>query len=415
MDGPESILFLLFLLVVSGLFSGAETAMMSLEMSKIKALKPSRSKSIVEWLKNHPQKVIITLLIVNNVLNTLITVLATLIAANIAANGSNADIVMASVTIIISILLIIFGDVLPKSIAVAHSKAYTFLVAPAVFFLIKIFTPFIFILEYLINLLTPHSHHKVTEEEVLAMVSMGEEHGEITKEEKNQIESLLEFSETTVEEIMTPRIKIDAIASDASLEEAKQIFLEGTHTRLPVYDDTIDTIVKIMTLRDMMEEIDQGHLDKKVSELNLKTPYFVPITKKLSDLLREFQLQKTHVAIVVDEYGGTAGLVTMEDIFEEIFGDIQDETDDEEDIPFDQLNDTSWRISSRITLGEVLEQTKVMISPDEDDHEKSISLYILEQLGRFPHADEKIELETCTLVIEKIGDKTVEQIRMVQK
>lgn len=412
-----SFLLLFILLLFSGVFSGAETAIMSLEMSKIKSLKANNEKAAtrVEWLKNHPQKVIITLLIMNNLLNTLITVLATVLAANMIGQGGNTEVLMGIVTLIISIFLIIFGDVLPKSIAVAHSQTYTFLVAPSISFLITVFTPFIFILEKLINLITPHSAQKVTEEEVLAMISMGEEHGEITKDERDQIENLLEFSETTVEEIMTPRTRLYALDEKTNFKDAKAFFIDCHHSRIPVYQDTIDSIVHIMTVRDILEEDMEGSDEKMIKQRDLKSPFFVPITKKISELLKEFQSRKTHIAVVVDEFGGTAGIVTMEDIFEEIFGEIRDETDEDEEEVIQKIDDNTWKISSRLTIDEVYEHTGLWIADSEDDYKKSISFFLLEWLERFPKKGEHIVFENCTLIIERVGNKTVETIRLIKK
>lgn len=414
MDGSGSILLILFILMIfSALFAGAETALLSLEASKIRAMQERKVMGIglLEKIKQHPKKLIITILVWNNIINVLIPVLTTVWATNLFGNEY-----LGVITGVISLLLIIFGEILPKNLAIAHNEKYALMIAPLMYAVMRISFPLVYVLEKFSDALTPH-HQKsgITEEEVLALVSMGAENGGITREQKMHIGNLLEFSSITAEEIMTPRTKIQAVENIKTLKEAREFMLENAHTRVPVFQDDLDHITDIITLRDILESSEEYEDEKLVKNLDLRSPYFVPITKKISALFKDFQKQGIHMAIVVDEYGGTAGLVTMEDIFEEIFGDIRDESDEDEDTMIQRIEEKSWRLSPRMTVDEVFENTGIWITEEEDDTEKSLSLFLLEKLERFPRKGESIEFETCTLTIEKIGNKTVELIRLTQK
>ncbi len=405
---------LLILLFLSAIFSGAETAIMSLEMSRIKALKSGKKKSVetIEWLKENPRKVIITLLIVNNVLNTIITVLATLLTDHFISADQKGW-ALTVVTVVVAFFLIIFGDVLPKSIAVVHREKYSLFIAPFVFFLTRVFLPFIYVLEILITFLSPHKEQqKVTEEEVLAMVSMGEAHGEITSQERDRIESVLELSDTKVSEIMTPRTDIIAIEEKETVESAIEIFREHQYSRMPIYQGDIDNVVGILTMREILEASEQKERNRMVKNIETKSAFFVPVTKKISELLEDFKKKKTHIAIVVDEHGGTAGIVTMEDILEEIFGEIQDETDDEDEEQIRKIHENIWSSPPTITVEELHDGTGILLDPDEKNQNKTLSLLILEVLERFPRRGESITFPGGIIIIERMGARRVERVRI---
>jgi len=259
----------------------------------------------------------------------------------------------------------------------------------------------------------------ISEAEVLAMVSMSEEHGEITSKEKTRIKNLLDFSDTLVLDVMTPRTKINSISEDSTLKDAKELFKESPHSRIPVYEESIDKITKIVSLRDVWNASEEHGDDKLVKNLELRSPYFVPITKNISDLFEDFQRQQVHIAIVLDEHGGTAGLITMEDIFEEIFGEIRDETDVDETEETESVKEGVWKVSPRMTLEEIEEETAVCLYENdeekEENAEKNLSFFILEKLGRFPRKGEIIEFKNAEVVVEKMEGHAVELFRIVKK
>ncbi len=410
MEDPSILFILLGLIILSGIFSGSESALLSLEETKLRAMKEKKVSGIryLEKVKNDPKTLIITILVGNNLVNILIPVLAT-----VWGTATFGDSSLGIITGVLTIILLIFGEIIPKNFALAHNEKFSLLVAPFIYFLSKLIFPAVWVFGKISDLVTPKgAEQSITEEEVLAMVSMGEEHGGITKEEKMRIGNLLDFSNTTVQEVMTPRTKIEGIEETETFDFAKTFFLKNSHTRIPVFKENLDNITDIITLRDVLEFSEEHSGEKLVKNLELKTPYFVPITKKISTLFQDFQKQHIHLAIVLDEHGGTAGLITMEDIFEEIFGDIHDETDREEK-SLEQVNEKTWKIQPQMTVEEVFEETGIWISSDDNDSEKNISLLLLNKLERFPRKGESVCFEGATLIIEKMNERSVEQIRMV--
>ncbi|HID92338.1 TPA: HlyC/CorC family transporter [Candidatus Peregrinibacteria bacterium] len=417
MENSGILIAMFFLILLSGLFSGSESALLSLEDATLRTMKEKkiRGVDILEKLKSNPKRLIITILLGNNVVNILLPVLAT-VWGTTAFSDSNPDIVLGFVTGGLTFILLLFGEILPKNFAITHNQKFSIIVAPFLFFLGKALFPIIWVFEKISDKVTPDIEDAgISEAEVLAMVAMSEENGEITLKEKTRIKNLLNFSDTLVSEVMTPRTKINGFDEMDTLGDAKKIFKECPHSRMPVYEENIDSIKKIMTLRDIWEASEEYSDEKLVKNLELRTPYFVPITKKISDLFEDFQRQQTHLAIVLDEHGGTAGLITMEDIFEEIFGEIRDETDHEEESESQNIQAGVWKISPRMTIEEIFEETKIAISEKDEDQEKNLSFFVLEKLGRFPRKGETIEFSKANVVIEKMEGHSVELFRIVKK
>lgn len=417
MENSGILIAMFFLILLSGLFSGSESALLSLEDATLRTMKEKkiRGVDILEKLKSNPKRLIITILLGNNVVNILLPVLAT-VWGTTAFSDSNPDIVLGFVTGGLTFILLLFGEILPKNFAITHNQKFSIIVAPFLFFLGKALFPIIWVFEKISDKVTPDIEDAgISEAEVLAMVAMSEENGEITLKEKTRIKNLLNFSDTLVSEVMTPRTKINGFDEMDTLGDAKKIFKECPHSRMPVYEENIDSIKKIMTLRDIWEASEEYSDEKLVKNLELRTPYFVPITKKISDLFEDFQRQQTHLAIVLDEHGGTAGLITMEDIFEEIFGEIRDETDYKEESESENIQAGVWKISPRMTIEEIFEETKIAISEKDEDQEKNLSFFVLEKLGRFPRKGETIEFSKANVVIEKMEGHSVELFRIVKK
>jgi CBS domain containing-hemolysin-like protein len=417
-EDSSGIFFILaFLIFLSALLSGSESALLSLPESKIRAMKEQKVRWVyfLEHLKKNQKRVIISILLGSNTVNILIPTLGTLWVTANYGDTPLIDMAMGISTFVLTFLILFFGEILPKSFAVTYNEKFSLYVSPFLYFFTKALFPLVWFFEKISDRLTPDDQNEgISEAEVLAMVSMSEEHGEITAKEKVRIKNLLEFSDTLVSEVMTPRTKINALESEQTLKEAKEVFRQNSHSRMPVYEDNIDSIKKIITLRDIWEASEEYGDEKRIKNIDLRTPYFVPITKKIADLFEDFQRQRTHVAIVLDEHGGTAGLITMEDIFEEIFGEIRDETDIEED-ETQSVQTGVWKVSPRMTVDEVEEETSLFISDDEEDAEKNLSFLVLEKLGRFPRKGETISFKNADLIVEKMEDHSVELFRMVKK
>ncbi len=418
MEGSEVFIIITGLIILSALLSGAETALLSLPESKIRAMKEEKLRwvSFLEFLKNNQKQVIITILLGSNTVNILIPTIGTLWVTHHYGDTIHADLAMGISTFALTFLILFFGEILPKNIAVSYNQKFSLYVSPFLYFLTKFLAPIVWGFEKISDKLTPQAEDNgISEAEVLAMVAMSEEHGEITLKEKTRIKNLLDFSDTAVSEVMTPRTKVNALNEISTLGDAKSFFKENSHSRMPIYDENIDSIKKIITLRDIWEASDEHSDEKLIKNLDLRTPYFVPITKKISDLFEDFQKQQTHLAIVLDEHGGTAGLITMEDIFEEIFGEIRDETDTDEESETTNLQSGVWKISPRMTVEEISEETNISISDNDDDQEKNLSFLVLEKLGRFPRKGETIEFKDADVVVEKVENNAVQLFRIVKK
>jgi len=406
--------FLLIALCIlaSAFFSGSEAALLSLSPAKVRALKKKKRKSAhyLEWLKAHPKKLIITILMGNNIVNILAPVLATVWATKYYGNSA-----IGLVTGILTLLLLVFGEILPKNIGQHYQERFSIIVSPPLYFLVRLLSPIVWLFEKLSNLFLSKrsSDGMITEDEVLAMVALGAEGGAIEKEERKLIENVLEFTDTTAEEVMTPRVDMEVMDEDSTLREAVQFFITHSHSRIPVYHDDIDEIVGIITIKQALKASDEFDDNKLIKNLELKTPIFVPITKKIDDIFRDLQRQSLHMAIVVDEHGGTAGVITVEDILEEVFGEITDETD-EEDHTMRKLSERSWIVPGVIDLHDLTERTGIMLEEDLEEG-KTLSRYILEQTEKIPDRGETIDTPFANLVIERMNGRKIDRVRILRK
>lgn len=411
-EPPSAILIVVILLVLlSSFFSGSEAALLSIGRAKVRALRQQKKmgSTALEWLKNHPKKLIITILIGNNVVNVLIPVLATLWATE-----RFGDHVLGIVTGLLTVVLLVFGEILPKNIGQIHNEKFSLFVAPILYFLAKGMMPVVWVFEKFSDaLVTKKKQDPITEDEVRAMVSLGEEGGAIDTEERELIENVLEFTDTTTEEVMTPRANMKTLSDNATLGEAVQYFIDYSHSRIPVYEESIDDIVGIITIKQTLKAWKQYDDHKLVKNLEFKTPLFVPTTKKISHLFRDFQRKRIHMAIVVDEHGGTAGIITMEDILEEVFGEIVDESDLEDSL-IRRLSDNSWIVPGTIELTDLADETGVGIDTEEDDS-KTLSLFILEQTEDIPERGDRVSVGEVDLVIEKMDGHRIDRVRLIRK
>lgn len=338
-------------------------------------------------LKADTHKTLITILVGNNLVNITASAMTALLVAN--AFDSNA---VGIATGILTLLVLIFGEILPKSLATNNSQRIALLVSPPLYVFRVLLTPIIFVLDVLVNimfaLIGKKAIKSVTDEELVAMATIGAEEGAIDIHEKEFIENVLEFTDIKVEEIMTPRVHVDAMPEDYSLKEASDFIINHTHTRIPVYRETIDNVVGLVHLKELFKSLHDGEEKKKsLRQIELHSPLKVSHSMQIHDLFLLFQKQRQHMAIVIDEYGGVAGLITMEDLIEEIVGDIEDESDQEGEW-IKKINEIEYEVSGRIQLEEVEEITGVEF---EIPGHKTISFFISDQLGRLPKKGDKVE------------------------
>lgn len=403
------LILLIVLILSSGTFSGAEIALTSLSPAKVKTLKEDHrfGAKAVYKLKQKPERLLITILIGNNLVNILATVVATLWGQRVFGDAA-IGIVTGGLTLIV----LIFGEIAPKTFAQKHAEGFARTLAIPLLWLTYLIFPVVWLLEKFIHTLMHAMKAKspiksMSEEEILAMVDIGTKEGVIEEHEQELIENVLEFTETTAEEVMTFKSDIESLNAESSIKEAANFFTTHSHSRIPVFKGNMDNVIGILTVHDILKIIhDESNNAEKIKELKFTHPIVVPKTKSISKLFNEFQKRRQHIAIVVDERGHTVGLVTLEDILEEIVGDIVDEQDLEED-KIKKIGKSEWLASADATIEEVNELLNIELNYPEHH---SISLLILEKLQGFPSLGQRIEYENLELQVKKMSKKKIEEV-----
>jgi putative hemolysin len=415
MDSIQIILFVaLFLL--SAFFSWTELALMGLADHKLESLfKKNKfwSKSLKKIKKNN-DRLLITILIWNNLVNTFTAAFATTIAIWLWQSwwmGLSQATAVWLATWIVTFLLLVFGEIIPKSIATKNAAKIALIVAPIYSVLMILLYPIITLLEIIIKIFSKKWHiEKVTEDEVESFIDIWKESWAIKHDDHEKIKSILDFANTDVEEIMTPRVQIEALPNNTSVKDAFNFFLKHTHSRIPVYSKTIDKITHMMTIRDILS-IDE---DTKLKDLELREVLRVPLNQHIDSLLKTFQNSRKHLAIVMDEYGWVAGLITLEDIMEEIFWEIRDETDREVD-DIREIGTDSLVVKSDVLFEDVLNKLgityKSLWLSEKEFSWETLSYMVTEKLKRFPSNWEKIifkiyhaQNHECTKIEFKVLD-----------
>ena len=408
----SQLLLLILLIALSGVFSGAEIALTSLSAAKVQTLKEDKrfgAKAVFK-LKKRPERLLITILIGNNIVNILAPVIATAWANS---RWSNTGL---SITIgLLTLVVIIFGEITPKTFAQKYADTFSRTVAYPLLWLNYFLSPISWLLEKFIHglmkaLKAKNPMQSMSEEEILAMVDIGTQEGVIEEGEQELIENVLEFSDTIVEEVMTIRDDIEAMPARTTVREAAQFFVEHSHSRIPVYEKTLDNIIGIITVHDVLNLTHNGNQKniKILKDLHFNPPIIVPKTKVIHKLFRKFQFTRKHIAIVVDERGNTVGLVTLEDIIEEIMGEIADEQD--QDLKkIHKIEKNKWEADSEATIEEMSEAMGFEF--DYPEH-KTISLLILEELQGFPKEGQSLEKSGVLFEVKKMSKKRIERVQL---
>ena len=395
------LIILLILLFLSGFFSSAETSLFSISHSKAIHLAKSRKKSflLLNKMKANPHSLLTTILIGNNIVNVGAASFATSIALGLFPNYA-----VGMATGVMTLLILIFGEVFPKSIATRNNILIAKITIFPIFWMSILFKPAIWFLNFIPKLTgkikkTP----SITEEELMTYVEVVEEEGEIKEEEKELIHKVFEFDDTSASEIMTPRGDMFVIEADKELV-LKEI-VESGFSRIPVIEDEIDNIIGILHIKDLFLEQAYGEKDIDLKKI-MKPPYFVPEYKKLDKLLSQFKKRKNHIAIIVDEHGGVSGLITLEDVIEELVGEIRDETD-KEDPHIVAQKKSEWLVLGKSDIDEVNEIIGMQI-PESKDYD-TFSGYILDQIGRIPQEKEAIQIGAFKIIIKKMDGNRIKQ------
>jgi putative hemolysin len=407
---------LLFLLLLcSALISGAEVAIFSLTKADIEdgMDKKSNRIQIVLKLLERPKKLLATILVANNFINIAIVILFTYLCDFLFEAISSPLIKFIIEVSVIAFLILIFGEILPKIYASRNKLKFATFMAYPLSVLDVVLSP----LSLPIRSFTIAIHKKLGKQKTNLNVNqlsqalkLTSEH-DTTKEEQKILQGIVSFGNTDTKQVMRPRIDIFAINIDQDYSEVMAEIIENGYSRIPVYKDNIDQIVGILYVKDLLPHLDKDVFDWKTL---LREPFFVPENKKLDDLMAEFQHKKVHLAVVVDEYGGTSGLISLEDIIEEIVGDISDEFDDE-DVTFSKLDENNYIFDGKTALKDFYKILKIEDSSIFENHRgdaETIAGFVLEISGSFPKQGTKVNFKNYVFTIEALDKKRIKLVKL---
>jgi putative hemolysin len=405
------LIILIIALILAATASAAETALTSVSRIKLKNLvEEGDQKAIeIERLLSQPNVFLSTILIVNNVAVIVASSMSTVLALRFSANFGELI-----ATILISLVVLIFCEITPKTAAVQNplrwARAFVNPVRGAAWLLRPVVWSLSVITNGLVRLLGGQIKRRgpfVTEEELRLLVTVGEEEGVLEEEETEMIHSIFEFADTTVREVMIPRIDMVTLESDATVDEAVDLALQGGFSRIPVYEETIDNIIGVLYTKDMLKQLREDHNSLPIRDL-VRPAYFVPETKKLDDLLREIRQRVTHMAIIVDEYGSVAGLVTIEDLVEEIVGDIRDEYDREENL-YEQITQYEYVFDAKISIDEF---NDLMDTDLENEGYDTLGGFLYAQLDKIPVAGDTITFKDLTFTVLTTRGRRITKVKV---
>jgi putative hemolysin len=414
------IISFIILLMFSGFFSASETAFFSLspvETDRLKKKKDFQSKQVIHLL-SQPQRLLITIIIGNTIVNISAASISALFTIKLCDTlHFDQGIGILIEVVVVTLVILIFTEITPKIAAIKNAKMFALRMS----FILTIFSYLLSPLVSVIHHLTHWLSHRLkidlkksllSEEELHSLVDFSEEKGALLKDEKEMIHSIIEFRETTVKEIMIPRIDMVCIASDSDIPQLLTAIKKNLHSRVPVYKNSIDHIIGIIYAKDLLEFVNKPDTIAINLQSLARPAYFVPEAKKIDELLREFQNEKIHMAIVVDEYGGTSGLVTLEDIIEEIFGEIQDEYDSEQP-QFRKINENEFIVDGSMDLEEINEDLSLDL-PTEEGVE-TLAGFLLGLFGSVPNEKEIAVYKNLEFRIEKVLRRRITQVRLLKK
>ena len=403
------IIILLILLALSAFFSSNETALMSVNKIRLRSLADEgnkRASMALDILENQTPKLLSAILIGNNIVNLSASSISTSLAIHLFGN-TGAGIA----TGILTFLILIFGEVTPKTMATIKADSMSLTAAAPIGFLMKILTPVIFIINklslglmFLLHVNIKDAQKKMTEEELRTIVDVSQENGVIEHEERDMIHNLFDFGDAEAKEIMVPRIDMTFVQADATYQEVLDIFRQDMFTRLPVYEDSTDNVIGIINMKDFLLQNDTPEFS--VRNL-LREPYFTYEHKNTADLFLEMRKSSISLAIVLDEYGVTAGLITLEDLLEEIVGEIRDEYDTDEKEALSKINDTTYRVDGSFKLDDLNDELGTKLESEDND---SVGGLIVERLDRLPKAGDKITVDNVWMFVEKVASNRAESV-----
>jgi gliding motility-associated protein GldE len=410
---PLELISLLVLLILSAIISGSEIAFFSLSKSEIdSALNDKRNNiSIVKELLDKPKKLLATILIANNFINILFIIIFSYVSDIFFIGVESTAIKFLLEVVLVTFLILLFGEVLPKVYANRNALKFALFMAKPLKVLNSMLAFLSIPLMSLTNLIEKRIQKKQSDISVETLSqALKLSANDATKDEKKIFEGIVTFGNTETIQVMRPRIDVFALSEDENYETVLRKITAKGHSRIPVYSKNIDNIVGILYTKDLLQ-----HISKKTLKWQnlLREAYFVPENKKLDDLLKEFKDIKNHLAIVVDEYGGTSGIVTLEDIIEEIVGEISDEYDDDE-ISYSKIDNQNYVFDGKISLKDFYKVLNIDENEFDDNKGEAETLagFILEIYGQFPKINEIIKFKNYTFTIEALDKKRIKQVKV---
>ncbi len=401
---------LVVLLVLSGLFSGSETAFFH-----IKSHRENLSNNVKTLLEN-PRKLLVSFLTGNTIVNVAMASLATVITVELAEkNQWNKPTLVLVEIFAVTLVILIFGEIFPKLIAIRNSEEFANKAQMPVKLLVSFIYPVAWIFynftEIILKII-PFRREKIfdSEEELKILTEISEEQGTLQSEESDMIQSIFEFKDKTVHEIMIPRVDMTAIPSNTSLDAIMDIIKDKQYSKIPIYKKSIDDIKGILYAKDLIPYLLGSRPNINLTTLS-RQPFFVPENKNLDELLQDFKERRTNIAIVVDEWGGTSGLVTLEDVVEEVVGEIQDPFDKEE-ASIRILEDNSIMADASISIYDLEEETEIEYPETEERDFDTLGGLILEMMGDIPKVDDSVEFQNRTYTVKSITGNRIHKVHI---
>ncbi len=426
---PWNVILIIALVLITGFFAMAEIALVSVRKTRIRQLVEEgvpRARTVQRLLED-PTRFLATVQIGITLVGFFASAAGAVTLAEPLARGlaavpigiishNAAGIAVFIVTLLIGFVTLVVGEITPKSIALQHAERIALLTAGPLTYISYMTAPLVKLITWSSNLLmrplggaATFAPPILSEEELKMLVEAGEEEGVIEEEEREMIHSIFEFTDTVVRKVMTPRIDIKAVEVNETVDDLMEVIMTEGHSRIPVYDDTIDNIVGIVHAKDLLRAMHQNGKKVTIREL-MRPPYVIPENKKVDELLAEFKKTKVQMAIVVDEYGGTAGLVTIEDLLEEIVGDIMDEYDVEEPM-VEMIDEDTAIVDARMPIDEINELLDVKLPEEEFD---TIGGLVFGLLGKEPQQGDCEEYQNVDLTVERTDGRRIQKVKVVR-
>ncbi len=418
METYSQIILLVILIMMSGFFSASETALTAFNRSKLPEIEEKsayKAKLLKKWIKK-PNKMLTAILIGNNIVNILSSAIATTVAMRLVGGGEAILIVTALMTVVI----LIFGEITPKVVAKSYPTMVASFVISVIYPISILFSWLIAVLMFisrviarLFNIKITDGNLMITEEDIKSFVNVGEQEGIIEEEEREMIHSIFEFGDARVRDVMVPRTTMFAVEGTKTLNDIWNEVIDNGFSRIPVYEESIDNIIGVVYVKDLFNVIREGKLEVEVKNF-VRGAYFVPETKPLVEMLEEFKSKHIHIAIVVDEYGGTSGIVTIEDLIEEIVGEINDEFDEDEEESIKQVGENKFIVDAMLPIDEINDAVGINLNESEDY--ESLGGYIYSALGRVPEEKDliKLEEEGLELRVLEVDNRRVVKVLIIK-